>query len=74
MPAISPLMFRSANAKTAVEDTANHLDGFRVLLFGSVLYKNNPADIDILFVYDQTQVDSRSAFQQIRPVILRVSM
>src|SRR5690349_7124828 len=41
-------------------------DGFKIYVFGSYLRRDDPADIDILGVYDQKQVPDADAHDRIQ--------
>lgn len=62
------------SVQTAVMDTEDRLEGFRVLLFGSALYKNRPADADLLFIYDSGVVSPSQAYSRIQMTIDQVSV
>lgn len=57
------------NAKHVIADAANRLDGVQVFLFGSSRFTENPSDIDLLFVYDQSKIAPNEAHARFRPII-----
>jgi hypothetical protein len=57
------------NARRIVANTANHLDGVQVYLFGSSCFADEPYDIDLLFVYDQSTIMPNEAYAHFQPII-----
>lgn len=57
-----------ASVKNVVENAADLPNGTRVYLFGSACYRQRPQDIDILIVYDEDVVPSRSAYSCFQPL------
>lgn len=50
----------------------NQREVFNAYLFGSVLYKSSPNDIDILVVYDLYKLDPQQAHVYIKPFIDKI--
>lgn len=58
--------------KKAVGNARSLPDGVQVFLFGSACYRNNPNDIDMLFVYDSSLIPPKSAYPAFRPIITEI--
>lgn len=57
------------SVKHVVENAKNLPDGVQVFLFGSACYREQPNDIDMLFVYDSHVIPARSAYAVLQPLM-----
>jgi hypothetical protein len=54
--------------RNVVKNAENLPSGVYIYLFGSACYRQQPEDIDILYVYDASIVPSDTAYARFRPL------
>ncbi len=63
---------RAMSVTRVVKNAKSLPDGVQVFLFGSACYRENPNDIDMLFVYDAGVIPARSAYATLQPLMLEI--
>ena len=48
-------------------------DRIKIYVFGSAVYHTKPRDVDLLFIYDETQDPPNTAYSKIRPMLFTLA-